>query len=414
MPELLPIRHGRMLASPFAFFRGAALVMAHDLASTPNTGLGVQLCGDAHLMNFGGFGSPERQLVFDLNDFDETLPGPWEWDLKRLAASLAVAGRECGFTDAERRTAVQRTARTYREVIGHFASMGNLAVWYSRLDAATLRTLKAARVGGRARRRVRQTAERARAHDHVRAFSKLTTVVDGTVRLVSRPPLVVRLAELLGDDAADLSGAIAKLIAEYARSLPGDRRVLLDGFRVQDMALKVVGVGSVGTRCWVVLLRGRDHTDPLFLQVKEAGPSVLEPFLGKSTYANHGQRVVEGQRLMQAVSDVLLGWVRTTGIDGQRRDFYVRQLWDWKGSIDVTTMVPLGMALYGEVCAWTLARAHARSGDRVAIAGYLGSSDAFDRAMASFAESYADQNERDYDALRAAVRSGRLAAAEGL
>ncbi len=415
VPELVPIRYGRMLASPFAFFRGAAYVMASDLAATPRAGFNVQLCGDAHLSNFGGFASPERELVFDVNDFDETLPGPWEWDVKRLAASIAVAGRERGFTGAERRTTVRAAVRQYREAMKRFGTMGNLDAWYARLDRDEL--LKRLEGGATAEqlRTFRKTVAKAQRKDSARAFERLASTDGGEPRIVSDPPLIVRIEDLLPEGQADeFEEAMRGLLRSYRASLQGDRRYLLERYRYVDLARKVVGVGSVGTRAWVVLMLGRDEGDPLFLQCKEAQPSVLEPFLGKSEFENHGRRVVEGQRLMQASSDIMLGWLRTTGIDGETRDFYVRQLWDWKSSADIETMAPAGMALYGRMCGATLARAHARSGDGIAIASYLGRGDAFDRAIAGFAETYADQNERDHAALAKAVASGRVQATRGI
>jgi uncharacterized protein (DUF2252 family) len=414
VPELVPIRYGRMLVSPFAFYRGGALIMASDLAASPRSGLTVQLCGDAHLSNFGGFGSPERRLVFDINDFDETLPGPWEWDVKRLAASFAVAGRENGFGEADRRNAVVSAVRGYREAMRGFAAMSNLDVWYAHMDIER----EIARLSSQARakqvRRARAAVAKARTRDSMQAFAKLTEVVDGEPRILSDPPLVVRLADLAADSALadDLEAEMREIVRAYRSTLQNDRRVLLEQFRVVDVARKVVGVGSVGTRAWIVLMMGVDGGDPLFLQAKEAQASVLSRFLGKSRYANDGERVVRGQRLMQAASDIFLGWHRATRtLDGQPRDFYVRQLRDWKASAEIEAMVPRGMALYGRLCGWTLARAHARSGDRVAIGAYLGGGDVFDNALAEFAERYADRNEQDYKALREAVDAGRLEAA---
>ncbi|MGH2854689.1 MAG: DUF2252 domain-containing protein [Solirubrobacteraceae bacterium] len=415
VPELVPIRYGRMAASPFAFFRGAAYVMAADLASTPRSGLQAQLCGDAHLSNFGGFASPERDLVFDVNDFDETLPGPWEWDVKRLAASVAIAGRERGFTAKQRRDAVGATVRQYREAMHRFAEMRDLDIWYSRLDAATILSRFEAEANAQQVKTFRKTAAKARGKDSTRAFSRLAHTVAGEPQIVSDPPLIVRVEDLLpAAQAHEFEENMHTLLRSYRASLQGDRRRLLERYRYVDLARKVVGVGSVGTRAWVVLMLGRDNEDPLFLQCKEAQPSVLEPFLGKSEYAHCGRRVVEGQRMMQASSDILLGWLRATGIDGVTRDFYVRQLWDWKSSADVEAMAPSGMAIYGRMCGWTLARAHARSGDCIAIASYLGHGEAFDRALESFAETYADQNERDYNALRKAVANGRVTAESGV
>ena len=406
VPELVPIRFGRMVRSPLAFYRGAATVMAHDLAAQPKTGLRVQLAGDAHLMNFGGFASPERNLVFDLNDFDETLPGPFEWDVKRLAASFEIAGRERGFSGPDRSAAVLGTIRAYREAMTQFAAIGDLDVWYAHLDAATMVVQLRSAHDAKLAKTVQQSILKAQSNDGRRALATLTS--DG--HFVSEPPLIVPLAELR-EGSAEVE--IRAAYRSYRHSLAPDRRVLLERFSYGDVARKVVGVGSVGTRCWALLMFGRDESDPLFLQMKEADASVLEPLLTPSAVANHGQRVVDGQRLMQASSDIFLGWVRAE-IDGATRDFYIRQLRDWKASIELETILPKGLAYYGSACGWTLARAHARSGDRVAIAAYLGTGENFDQAMASFASAYADLNERDHDALRQAVTDGRVPALEGV
>jgi uncharacterized protein (DUF2252 family) len=412
VPDLVPIRYGRMSVSPFTFFRGAAAVMAADLATTPSSGLRVQTCGDAHLSNFGVFAAPDRTLVFDLNDFDESLPGPWEWDVKRLTASFAIAGRANGFKRKERRAAVLAAASAYREAMRKFAAMRNLEVWYARLDTETiLRDLRSE--DPRAVGRVEKVAAKARSKDHLRALDRLTHTVDGELRIISDPPLLVPLEELLPDDESrDVEQVLRGILDSYASTLQGDRRQLLEGYRFRHLARKVVGVGSVGTRAWVALLTGRDDRDPLFLQAKEAEASVLEPYAGESEFDNHGQRVVEGQRLMQAASDSLLGWCPAVGFDGQKRDFYVRQLWDWKRSAEIETLPPRGLAIYGRMCGWTLARAHARSGDPIAIGSYLGSGDAFDMAIAEFSELYADQSERDHAALVAAIDAGRIDAEE--
>jgi uncharacterized protein (DUF2252 family) len=402
-----------MLASPFAFFRGAAAIMAADLASTPRTGFDVQLCGDAHLANFGGFASPDRDLVFSVNDFDETLPGPWEWDVKRLAASMVVAGRERGFGVKQRRSIVLGTVRQYRDIMREFAHRGDLDVWYARLDATGILEQLQSEAKSRTVRGFQRSVAKAHKRNSLAAFSKLTHDVDGEPRIISDPPIVVPIEELLhGGEATAAEHIFEVSFGLYRDSLPDERRHLIDRFRYAHLARKVVGVGSVGTRDWIVLLLGRDGNDPLFLQIKEASASVLTPYLGPSEFEGQGQRVVEGQRLIQAASDIFLGWFRTQGIDGVTRDFYVRQLWDWKMGEDIDRMSPAGMGFYGQACGWTLARAHARSGDRIAIAAYLGSNDTFAGAIAEFAETYADQNERDYDALRDAVRSGRVVAHE--
>jgi uncharacterized protein (DUF2252 family) len=415
VPELVPIRYGRMMVSPFTFYRGAALVMASDLAGTPGSGLHVQVCGDAHLSNFGVFGSAERRLVFDVNDFDETLSGPWEWDVKRFAASLEIAGRDNQWDDATRAGVVSAGMQEYRETMRRSATMSNLEVWYSKIDMDDILPIVAAQVDKKRVKMLEKDLAKARTKDSMHAFSKLTAVVDGEPRIVSDPPLIVPIEELAGDIEKDaLHAILAAGVRSYRRTLSSDRKHLLEQFRLVHVARKVVGVGSVGTRAWILLMLGRDDQDPLFLQVKEAQESVLERFVGVSRYANHGQRVVAGQRLMQATSDIFLGWDRFQGLDGRRRDFYVRQLKDWKGSAEIATLRPEGMAAYARLCAATLARAHARSGDRIAIASYLGKSDAFDLAIGEFSVAYADQNERDHAALLKAVRDGRIVAEEGL
>src|SRR3954447_811925 len=411
VPELVPLRYGRMLASPFTFFRGGAYLMAADLAGQPRTGLHVQLCGDAHLSNFGAFAAPDRRLVFSINDFDETLPGPFEWDVKRLVASFAVAGRDRGFGDRERQRINRAVARSYRASMHDYAGMSNLDVWYARIDLDDIAAVTAQRGTAKQRKVFERNLAKARSKDSTRAVAKLTEVVDGELRIVRDPPLIVPIEDIVtGVQREEVEDFVRTVIRSYRRTLTADRRRLLERYRYVHAARKVVGVGSVGTRAWVVLMLGRDDADPLVLQLKEAQASVLEPFLGESAFANPGQRVVEGQRLTQAASDILLGWVRFTAPDGVSRDFYMRQLWDGKGSALVELMDPTLMELYAELCGQALAKAHARSGDAVAIAGYLGGGESFDRAMASFAELYADQNERDYDAVRAAVASGRVAA----
>jgi uncharacterized protein (DUF2252 family) len=416
VPELVPIRYGRMLVSPFTFYRGAAMIMAHDLASTPRSGLTVQCCGDAHLSNFGVFASPERRLVFDVNDFDETLPGPWEWDVKRLATSVLIAATDNGFAVKDRDRVVLETVAAYRAAIREFARMRNLDVWYAHLDIEATIQENAAQYKTKVVKRAGEQLAKARTRDSMAAFSKLTEVIDGKVRIVDQSPLIVPVTQLAAEyDPDALVEELRRLLRAYRSSLQFDRRVLLESFELQDVARKVVGVGSVGTRAWIVLLLGRDSGDPLFLQVKEAQASVLEPFLGRSKLANRGERVVTGQRLMQATSDIFLGWLRVdAGLDGERRDFYVRQLKDWKGSAVIEQMTPPGLAAYGKLCGWTLARAHARSGDRIAIASYLGAGDVFDSAMLEFSKAYAEQNERDYKALAEAVSSGRITAQTGL
>jgi uncharacterized protein (DUF2252 family) len=411
--ELVPIRYGRMLVSPFTFYRGAAYIMSSDLSSLPRTSLNAQLCGDAHLSNFGGYAAPDRHLVFDMNDFDETLPGPFEWDLKRLAASFAVAGRSRGFGRSERDAINRAVGRAYREAITSFAAMRTFDVWYSRVDVDDIARLTSG-LSVATIKRFEKNVAKARSKDSLAAFSKLTQIVDGQPRFVSDPPLIVPVQELFAASADQVVENVRGVIRSYRRTLQGDRRHLLERFRFVDLARKVVGVGSVGTRAWIALFVGRDNEDPLILQIKEAQASVLEPFVAASKFANHGQRVVEGQRLMQAASDTMLGWIRTEGYDGIKRDFYVRQLWDAKASALVDLMDARTLALYAKLCGQTLARAHARSGDAVAISSYLGSSDTFDRAIAAFAEAYADQNDKDYEALKAAADSGRITVQSGL
>ncbi len=417
VPELVPIRYGRMLVSPFTFYRGAALIMASDLASTPTSGLRVQVCGDAHLSNFGVFGSPERRLMFDVNDFDETLPGPWEWDVKRLCASLEIAGRNNGFTDADRRTVVLAGARQYRTAMAEYAAAPNLQVWYSHLDIEAEFEKVQSQVDRKRAKAVEKDFAKARARDNVQAFTKLTDEANGEPRIVSNPPLIVPIEELIpaGISREQVTEELVQLVRRYRGTLETDRRYLLEQFRFVHLARKVVGVGSVGTRAWIGLFLGRDNQDPLFLQMKEAQESVLERFVGKSAYPNHGQRVVAGQRLMQATSDIFLGWDRvSSGLDGRTRDFYIRQLRDMKGSAEVESMIPSGMELYARICAQTLARAHARSGDRIAIASYLGKGPVFDQAIVEFSAEYAEQNERDYELLQAAVKKGTIKAETGL
>jgi uncharacterized protein (DUF2252 family) len=410
VPELVPIRYGRMLASEFTFFRGAAAVMASDLGHRPHSGLDAQLCGDAHLSNFGVFASPERALVFDVNDFDETLPGPFEWDVKRMAASFAVAGRDRGFSEGERRTATLAGVRGYREAIRGFAGMRELDVWYARLDVGAFLRRWGSTLGKKRVREFEDNIDKARNKDSMRALSRLSRRVGERHRIIHDPPLVVPIEEL-GMSEEEVEPMLQRLLAAYRETLDADRRMLAARYSYEHAAHKVVGVGSVGARAWIILLLGRGADDPLFLQAKEAQRSVLEPYVDKCPFDNQGRRVVEGQRLMQATGDIFLGWLRTRGLDGNMRDFYVRQLWDGKWSAQVELMSPDQLANYGRVCGWTLARAHARSGDPVAVAAYLGSGTAFDDAVADFAEIYADQNARDYELLQDEVKAGRLAVA---
>jgi uncharacterized protein (DUF2252 family) len=417
LPDLLPIRYGRMAASPWGFFRGAAGVMASDLVNTQVSGLRVQLCGDAHLANFGVFASPERDLLFDLNDFDETLAGPWEWDVKRLAASIAVAGRDNGFSHKQRAAVIREAVSRYRTAMTEFASMSNLAIWYARASVDEVGKLLRTQGSASQRRGFDKALAKGRRKNNARAFAKLAVTDRDQPRIRAEPPLIVPIDELVDKtEAANSHRSARQLFEGYISSLPSERRRLLSRYRYADLARKVVGVGSVGTSCWVALFLGRDVEDPLFLQGKEATRSVLEPGAGRSPFRNQGKRVVEGQRLMQAASDIFLGWLRAPRevAKGEPTDFYVRQLWDAKTSVDIDAMRPKSMTLYASLCAWTLARAHARSGDPIAIAGYLGSSKLFDRAIATFAESYAEQNERDYSALLEAIASGRISAETGV
>jgi uncharacterized protein (DUF2252 family) len=409
VPELVPVRHGRMLVSPFTFYRGAALPMAADLATTPASGLRVQLCGDAHLSNFGVFASPERRLVFDVNDFDETLPGPFEWDVKRLAASLAVAGRDNGFPGKARRTIVLAAVEGYRTAMRGFAKQPLLAVWYAHLDIQD--AIDQFRSQMKAKRFQATKAALAKAHtrDSTQALRKLTTETGGRRQIISDPPMIIPVEDLFAGVQADaIYQQIRTVLEKYKATLQSARRHLLGQFTMVQMARKVVGVGSVGTRAWIVLMAAGDGDEPLFLQAKEAEPSVLAEYCGRSQHDNQGERVVAGQHLMQAQSDIFLGWTRSLGLDGVEHDYYVRQLRDWKLSAPIEQMIPSGMTLYARACGWTLARAHARSGDRIALASYLGGSDKFDQAIADFAEAYADQNERDYAAFQAAAKDGKV------
>jgi uncharacterized protein (DUF2252 family) len=421
VPELVPIRHGRMLVSPFAFYRGAALVMAADLHTTPTPALPVQLCGDAHLSNFGAYASPERRLVFDINDFDETLPGPFAWDVKRLAASLVVAGRDNGFTAKQCRRITLAAVETYRTAMRGFASQTILDVWYAHLNieeaVATYRSTLTARKVKEQKADLKATGKllaKAHTRDSLQAVAKLTTVAEGRRRIVSDPPLIVPIDELTGVDHDELLERIRRLVAAYAGTLQADRWRLLDHFTLADVAHKVVGVGSVGTRAWIFLLEGSVDGEVLLLQGKQAEASALAGYAGGSEYANQGERVVAGQHLMQATSDIFLGWIRVRSPQGGDEDYYLRQLRDWKMSAEIELMRPQSMQVYARLCGWTLARAHARSGDRIAIAAYLGSSTRFDNAIADFAETYADQNQRDHAALAAAVAAGGVQAQSGV
>ncbi len=413
--ELVPIRYGRMLVSPFTFYRGAAAVMAADLASTPASGVIVQSCGDAHIANFGAFAAPDRRLIFSPNDFDETLPGPWEWDVKRMAASAEIAGRDVGLPAPRRRRIVTDGVKEYREAMRGFARVSHLNVWYERLNASELVARFGGRLGPKGRLLFSKPFAKARRKTSLRALAKLTENVDGELRFRSAPPLLVPLRELFEESQARHENAfIYELLEQYAASLAPDRRHLFATYRFVDMARKVVGVGSVGTRAWVFLFVDRASRDPLILQAKEAQASVMEPYLGASEFANHGERVVRGQRISIVASDIFLSWQRSRGLDGAEHDFYVRQLWDWKGSADLSTMSESGLHAYTRACGWSLARMHARSGDRLAIAAYLGAGQSFDRAIARFSAAYADHNERDYERLADAVSAGEVQAELGV
>ena len=411
MPELVPVRHGRMLVSAFTFYRGAALPMAADLATTPTSGLRVQLCGDAHLSNFGAFASPERSLVFDVNDFDETLPGPFEWDVKRLAASMTVAGRDNGFTAKDCRKLALAAGEGYRTAMRGFADQTFMDVWYTHVDIESAVAEFRSQMKAKSYEKAQKMLGKAHTSDTMKAVGKLTTMVDGQRRIISQPPLIVPVEEIFAGVHADsIYELIGTVLGKYRRTLQSDRRHLLEQFTLVQVARKVVGVGSVGTRAWILLMDAGDGVEPLFLQAKEAQVSVLADYAGRSQYNNQGERVVAGQHLQQAQSDIFLGWTRVPGPDGIDRDFYVRQLKDWKFSVPIEVMLPAGMTVYARLCGWTLARAHARSGDRVALAAYLGGSTKFDQAIAEFAETYADQNERDYAAFQTAVKDGKAQA----
>jgi uncharacterized protein (DUF2252 family) len=416
--SLVPIRYGRMLTTPFAFYRGAASLMAHDLAQSRHTGLFAQICGDAHLSNFGLFAAPDRRLVFDCNDFDETLRGPWEWDLKRLAASIVIAARSIGATPGDASAAVIEACAGYRERIRELAAMSNIDVWHQRMEVERVIEVLRASESDDAKL-IQKAAEKAYTRDSLREFKKLTEVVDGRHRIVADPPLIVPIEDVgtelgLEVDPGLVRELIQDVLTRYKSRLLADRRHLLDQYELVHIARKVVGVGSVGTRVWIVLLLGRDENDPLFLQVKEAGTSVYEQYLGASDSLSNGERVIRGQRLMQGASDPLLGWENVAGFDGVERNFYVRQLKDWKGSAKIEKFTPERLKNYGGLCARVLARAHARSGDRIEIASYVGKSDSLDVAIARFAAAYADQNDRDYARMRQAVEDGRIAVREGI
>ncbi|HEY1714850.1 MAG TPA: DUF2252 domain-containing protein [Solirubrobacteraceae bacterium] len=415
LQDLVPIRYGRMLVSPFTFYRGAAAVMAADLSATADSGIVVQACGDAHISNFGGFAAQDRRLLFGPNDFDETLPGPWEWDVKRMAASVEIAGRDVELPAKRRHWLVTECVREYREGMRSFADESHLQVWYDRLDASELVDRFGGRLGQKGRILFAKPFAKARRKTSLRAVTKLTERVGGELRFRRVPPLLVPLSDLVDpDDVRKDTDIVRAALDAYAASLDEERRYLLETYRFVDMARKVVGVGSVGTRAWILLFAGRDGRDPLVLQMKEAQASVLEPYLGASVFEHHGERVVRGQRLSQAAIDVFLGWQRSVGLDGLEHDFYIRQLWDWKASIDLSTMDDSGLHAYTRACGWSMARAHARSGDRLAIAAYLGAGSKFDEAIARFAAAYADQNDLDHQRLADAVASGEVPALTGL
>lgn len=409
IPELLPLRYERMGASAFTFYRGNALGMACDLSTASVSGLNSQICGDAHVANFGRFASPDRRLLFDINDFDETSIGPWEWDVARLAASLEICARDRAFDTAHRTQVVRAAVETYRSAMNQFAQMGNLTLWYKRLEFEGMLDMYAAQTPKAAVKVVRRAVDKSKNKDNTRAAIKFTNTVDGKLRIISQPPLIVPLEELRSEISPEiLNGVMHGVITAYKKSLTPDIRCLLNQYRYIDCARKVVGVGSVGTRCWIIVLQGRDENDSLVLQVKEAEDSVIERYLEKNVFLQHGRRVVEGQRLMQASGDIMLGWVTAPAIDGKPHDFYVRQLWDWKSSTDLNTIDEAGLLRLGQMCAWTLARAHARSGNRFAISGYLGSGTVFDKAMTAFAATYADVNERDYARFQESCADGTL------
>ena len=417
--ELLPLRYERMSVSAFTFYRGGALIMASDLSTTPNTGLIVQACGDAHISNFGLFSSPERRTVFDINDFDETLPGPWEWDVKRLATSVEICGRDNGFSKKQRKTAVLSCVEGYREGMREFAAMGNLDVWYAHLDVDTLRSYVAStgKVNTKNKKAADKLIDKAKNKNSARAIQKFTEMKDGHLRIISDPPVVVPMRDIVAEkapiinehfDEEALERLMKNVLSDYRTSLTNENRRLVSQYKPVDMAHKVVGVGSVGTRAWIIVMKGATEDDSLVLQVKEAQESVLERFVGKSTYKSHGKRVVSGQRAIQAASDTLLGWCTLTGLNGKKVDYYVRQLWDGKGSIDLARLSADQLSVLARGCGRTLARAHARTGDRFAIAAYMGKNDKFDQAILDFSVAYADQNEADYACFMDAYNNGEL------
>jgi uncharacterized protein (DUF2252 family) len=404
-----------MSESAFAFFRGAAAIMASDLGTLPTSGLETQLSGDAHLANFGGFAAPNRELVFDLNDFDETHPGPFEWDVQRLAASFEIAGRSLDFSTSKRAACSVAAVTAYRSAMREFAQMSELDIWHSRLNLERVLEIAAAAAKRGGAKQARENASRARRKDRYRALARLTERVGGERRFRSDPPLLVPGHKLFPELASDeIAQRIRTVLDAYRTTLPHKYRRVLERYEYVDIARKVVGVGSVGTRAWVVLLVGRDDDDVLFLQVKEARASVLEPYTAPSGFASHGERVVAGQSAMQAASDIFLGWATVNGPDGVTRDYHLRQLWDWKVSAAIETMTADQLAGYARVCGWTLAHAHARTGDAIAIASYLGKSDVFDRSLREFAGSYADQNQRDFEALHDAIAAGWIRAEFGI
>ena len=409
LQSLIPLRFSRMAVSPFTFYRGAAAIMANDLARTPVTGIPVQCIGDAHIGNFGIFYSPSKRLMFDVNDFDETTIGPWEWDIKRLAVSVEIAGRTLGLKESQCRQAVHRCVRHYRESIRDFASRGFLDTWYTHIDLEDRLDELEKSTKARPSRTLHGAISKAKAKDSRKAADRLTYVDNGRLRFRSDPPELVQINDLPGyDDVDALRGRLDMLLDTYRDSLYADRRHVLDQYHFEDIARKVVGVGSVGTRCWVGAFVGRDLSDPLILQMKEAVASVLAPYVGNAPYPTHGERVVQGQKLVQSTADILLGWAQFIASDGRPRDYYVRQLWNGKGSINLDTLHADSLSNLGALCAWCLAHAHARSGDSVAIGAYLGQGEEFDDALVAFSAAYADQNEDDFALFTRLIKSGEL------